>query len=413
MTPMSYDAFLKSEALVKLMIENMPTENKARENFICRTFLLLMGLRGRYNFQNLARYGTYSEQTYRNNYQKEFDFKAFNLGLIRHSCSPHLLNAFDPSFIPKSGKHTPNLGRFWSGCAGKALKGLEIGGFAVVDIENNTALSLEAVATPSSHTLNEQGKTLVDHYAGIVLERRQELESVSAYLAVDGYFAKVKFVDAVCQGSNLHLVSKLRSDADLRYLYQGKYKGRGRPRLYEGKIDVKNIDSERLPICFKDQQVEIYSGLVYAKTLKRKVRIAYLHFLNEGKPTGKYQILFSTDTELAGEWIYRYYKARFQIEFLFRDAKQFTGLTHSQARSEQKLHFHFNAALTTVSLAKAAHYLPLCQKKRKPFSMREIKNLYLNKMILDRFFTNFGLDPNMEINKTLIEKCLGYGNSAA
>jgi len=27
----------------------------------------------------------------------------------------------------------------------------------------------------------------------------------------------------------------------------------------------------------------------------------------------------------------KYYKARFQIEFLFRDAKQYTGLTHCQS----------------------------------------------------------------------------------
>lgn len=413
MTPLNYNAFLKSEALVKLIIENMPLENKARENFICRTFLLLMGLRGRYNFVNLARYGHYGEQTYRNNYEKEFDFKSFNLGLVRESCSKHLINAFDPSFIPKSGKHTPNLGRFWSGCARRALKGLEIGGFAVVDIENHTALSLEAVPTPSPVTLKDSGKSLVDHYAEIVLERKDELESVSPLLAVDGYFAKVKFVDAVCKGSNLHLVCKLRSDADLRYLYQGEYQGRGRPRQYEGKVDVKNIDPDRLPICYRDHEVEVYSGVVYAKALKRKVKVAYLSFLKEGKPTGKYQILFSTDTELSGEWIFRYYKARFQIEFLFRDAKQFTGLSHCQARSEPKLNFHYNAALTTVSLAKAAHYLSLDLKERESFSMREIKNLYLNKMVLDRFIANFGLDPDIEKNKQSIENCLRFGNRAA
>ena len=35
--------------------------------------------------------------------------------------------------------------------------------------------------------------------------------------------------------------------------------------------------------------------------------------------------------------LYHYCKARFQIEFLFRDAKQFTGLSNYQARSEAKL----------------------------------------------------------------------------
>ena len=38
--------------------------------------------------------------------------------------------------------------------------------------------------------------------------------------------------------------------------------------------------------------------------------------------------------------------------FLFRDAKQFTGLTDCQARSQAKLNFHFNASLSAVTLAK-------------------------------------------------------------
>lgn len=413
MTPYSYDAFLKSDALVRLILEKMPIENKARENFICRTFLLLMGLRGRYTFQNLSRYGYYGEQTYRNNYEKEFDFKTFNLELVKQSCSSHLITAFDPSFIPKSGKYTPNLGYFWSGCAGKAMKGLEIGGFAVVDMENNTALSLESVQTPDPQQLKEADKTLVDHYAELVLERSKELESVSPYLAADGYFSKVKFVDAVCNGTNLHLVSKLRTDANLCYLYRGEYKGRGRPKTYQGKVDVNNPDEEQLPVCYRDEEVEICSGVVYAKQLKRKIKVAYLRFLKKGKPIGKYQILFSTDTELDGQSIFRYYKARFQIEFLFRDAKQYTGLTHCQARSENKFHFHHNAALTTVSIAKAAHYLNCDKENRGAFSMRDIKNLYLNKMILDRFIENFDLNANFEKNKIPIQKCLQYGNRAA
>ena len=34
--------------------------------------------------------------------------------------------AIDPSYISKSGRHTPGLGYFWSGVAEKAKWGLEI-----------------------------------------------------------------------------------------------------------------------------------------------------------------------------------------------------------------------------------------------------------------------------------------------
>lgn len=75
-------------------------------------FMLYLGLRGRFNFLGMARYGIYSEQTYRNNFEEHFDFLAFNSELIRKSCSKHLINVFDPSYIPKSGKQTEHLGNF-------------------------------------------------------------------------------------------------------------------------------------------------------------------------------------------------------------------------------------------------------------------------------------------------------------
>ena len=48
--------------------------------------------------------------------------------------------------------------------------------------------------------------------------------------------------------------------------------------------------------------------------------------------------------------IVQYYRSRFQIEFLYKDAKQHCGLTNCQSRSENKLNFHFNAALTAVKI---------------------------------------------------------------
>ncbi len=146
-----------------------------------KIFTLFMGLGGRYNFTNMSRYGDYSEQIYRNNFEKPFDFIAFNTNMILENCSTHRVIAFDPSYIPKSGKKTEHIGTFWSGTSGKALKGLEIGGFAVVDIDNNTAMSLEAVQTPSVKELRQAGKTLVTHYASIVIERKEVLASISEY----------------------------------------------------------------------------------------------------------------------------------------------------------------------------------------------------------------------------------------
>ena len=57
----------------------------------------------------------------------------------------------------------------------------------------------------------------------------------------------------------------------------------------------------------------------------------------------------------------------FEVEFLIRDANQFTGLEDGMARDEQKLHTHFNIALTVVSVAKAAYYLSLPKSREEAF----------------------------------------------
>src|SRR6266849_5643131 len=82
--------------------------------------------------------------------------------------------------------------------------------------------------------------------------------------------------------------------------------------------------------------------------------------------------------------LYRYDKARFPIEFLFRDAKQFTGLTDCQARSPAKLNLHFHASLSAVTLAKlaarqqhgeAASAFPMASLKRRAFNQPLIERI--------------------------------------
>src|SRR3546814_4362150 len=102
--------------------------------------------------------------------------------------------------------------------------------------------------------------------------------------------------------------------------------GRGRPQVYDGKVDHKDIKAGYF------QDVELADGtkaataVVYAVSLKRKVRVVRVPF---GK---KHKLYFCTDTEMDAATLVRYYRLRLQIEFIYRDAKQFTGLEN---RSEE------------------------------------------------------------------------------
>jgi hypothetical protein len=410
----TFDACEKSEALIGAIIQKMSGLNKARKKFMLTIFMMYLGLRGRYNFLNMARYGEYSEQTYRNQFSHPFDFIEFNTLLIKTYCSSHLINVFDPSFIPKSGKTTDHLGMFWSGCSQKALRGLEIGGFAVVDVENNTAFSLEAIQTPASKELKTEGKTLVNHYASLVIDRKDVLLSFSKYIGVDGYFAKKEFIHPITAQTELQIISKMRQDANLYHIYKGDSTGKkGRPKTLDGKINMSNPDKRRVRLCYQDDNIKIYEAIVYSISLKRKVKLAYLELWKNDKYTGNYAVLFSTDLDLSGLQIYQYYKSRYQIEFLFRDAKQYTGLTHCQARSENKLTFHFNASLTAVSIAKAAYYLKNKVALNEPFSMSDIKTVHLNKIIADRIFNNLDIDLSCRKNRKVYLQALWLGKIAS
>ena len=94
-------------------------------------------------------------------------------------------------------------------------------------------------------------------------------------------------------------------------------------------------------------------------------------------------VLLSPDVDWDALTIYRYDKARFHMEFLFRDAKQFTGLCDSQARSQAKLDFHFNASLTAVTLA-TLEARQQYGDAMSSFSMASLKRRAFNQPLIDR-----------------------------
>jgi hypothetical protein len=135
------------KALIDNTLDNISVFSKCRKAFICEVLVLFLSIKGRVNFLQLARFGKFKEQRYRQQFEKSFNFLEFNKELALSHGGSRFVIAFDPSYISKSGKKTPGLGWYWSGCAGQAKWGLEIGGIAAIDIDNHTAFHLEAVQT--------------------------------------------------------------------------------------------------------------------------------------------------------------------------------------------------------------------------------------------------------------------------
>lgn len=389
------------------MIDKIPDINKWRRDFLIETFILFLSIRGRINFLQFARYGKYKEQRYRQQFEKSFDFLTFNKELTLSQGSGRYAIAFDPSYISKSGKKTPGLGWYWSGVANQAKWGLEIGGLAAIDIDNHTAFHLEAV-----QTLNTDQQTLTDWYARVISDRKETLMGISKYLVADAWFSKRPFADQIIS-LKMHLISRLRDDADLKYLYKGSHTGKkGRPRKYSGKIIINDIDKDYFSLISQDEESTVYDAVVYSKSLKRNIKLVHVIYSKaNGKDTCK--LYFSTDVSMDAKDVLLYYQSRFQIEFLYRDGKQHTGLNDSQARSENKLHFQFNASLTSINIAKAIHWLSVPKQERGAFSMSDIKTMNHNRLLLKRFIDVFGIRPYSIKNQNYVKELILYGTMAA
>ena len=183
---MNFSELSKSKSIVFSTLNQMKNLNPRRTHFFVHVLSLFLSIKGRLNFLQLERFGNFDEQTFRNHFEKKFDFLEFNKILVKDNCSKNLAIAFDPSYISKSGKKTPGVGYFWSGCAGSSKWGLEISGLAAVDAGNHTAFHLDAVQTIGV----KENETLIDYYLNVILERKDALQELSKTIPADAYFSK-------------------------------------------------------------------------------------------------------------------------------------------------------------------------------------------------------------------------------
>ena len=104
------------------------TLSKRRRQFITELFRVIFALRGRANFTNMARFSSLSEQTFRRHFARFFDWVSFNITIMElsHHRDEAMIGVFDASFLPKSGKRTYGLDKFFSSLAGASRYGLEV-----------------------------------------------------------------------------------------------------------------------------------------------------------------------------------------------------------------------------------------------------------------------------------------------
>jgi len=268
------------------------------------------------------------------------------------------LLAGDETVVTKAGKHTHGLDRFFAGLYGKPVPGLAFFTLALISTTQRRSFPIaveQVLRTPQEKAITRaktalpapkrkpgrpkgsttKAKTTVElspELSRIQTMIRALLERIGAllpltYLVVDGHFGNHHALQ-MTQQCNLQLISKLRSDSALDLPYSGPYAGRGPRRIYGAKLDLRALPASALRQTTVTDGIEtcIYQLDARHKTVADPLNVVVIVKSNLTTQAQAHVLLFSSDLALPFATLIDYYGLRFQLEFNFRDAKQYWGL---------------------------------------------------------------------------------------
>lgn len=295
----------------------------------------------------------------------------------------------DESVVTKSGKATHGLDYFFSGLLNKVVKGVAIFSLSLVSVEERRSYPLQveqvirsedekAAAKERKKKRAKQDKAAPKKKRGrprgsrnrdktqvaltAELKRIQDMVTKQLkllrdwltvrYLVLDGHFGNNPALQMTLQ-CGLHLISKLRYDAALSFVYDGKQKRKGPRKKYGRKLNYRKIPKEYLV------EKSIQDGIATCIYQTQMLHHEFAQILNvviitkTNLKTGAFANvnLFSSDLQLAYAQIIDFYSLRFQIEFNFRDAKQYWGLEDFMNIQEVPLTNALNLSLFMVNLS--------------------------------------------------------------
>ncbi len=269
----------------------------------------------------------------------------------------------DEVVISKEGKHSYGLDRFYSSIENRVRKSLAFINLSLIDVENRKAYPLinkqivkenregfkkdkssrnskkktkkRKKGRPKGSGNKDKKEVELSPYLKSVQESiKKALERIDNYIdfiyfVFDGEFGNNYAVQMVRQ-CGLHIISKLQRNSALCFPNTEPYKGRGAPKKYGDNIDYNNLPDKYLKSDVIDKKKKIQTKIYQMEMLHRKfadsLNVVIIQKINIETQQSVHVNLFSTDLTLDYKKIIDYYSLRFQIEFVFRDSKQYWGM---------------------------------------------------------------------------------------
>ena len=373
--------------ILTILTENLNTTNLRNFGLIVESIL---GISGRVNMLSISRMSSLSYRTIQRFYAlKEIDWRSIQLLIFIHffhNKEHHYLLAADETVQKKAGKQTHGHNKFYSSLYEKVISSVSFLAISIVDVttKQSSILGVEQlVCEPrkKKEVTNEKkvAKKPSGRPKGSKNKPKEENESVSyqylktlltlvngklkgllpdlkcKHLALDGFYGNQHYVQ-LAEEFQLFLVSKLRKNSNLKFRYQGQQKPKGRHKVIGKRVDFYKLDKKYLQEETFDEETKITTSIYQFETLMPEMKNhptinVVVILIKKGDEIGK-TILFSTDLSLEAKTLIEYYSLRFQIEFDFRDAKQFYGLSDFKNYKPTQVTNAVNIAFTMTSLAR-------------------------------------------------------------
>ena len=353
----------------------------------------LLSMRGRITMLGMSRWsekgGSY--RTIQRFFHSKFNWLDINWFFIQKHLikkgSVYLLGG-DEVVVSKSGASTHGLDFFYSSIHNKVIKSIMFLNISLIDVTSRKAYPLvmkqivkeskegcikdkskKVKSKPKKHNKagrpkGSKNKNKKDVELSPFLQFTKEAinkaltrinkEIDILYFVYDGAFGN-NYAMQMLKQCHLEIISKLQRNSALHFLNEEEYKGVGTRRRYGTKIDYNNLPNKFLKQTQLDEkeriETKIYQMEMMHHTFAENLNIVIIHKHNIKTNKVAHIILFSSDLNLEYEKIIDYYSLRFQIEFVFRDAKQYWGLEDFMSIKETAVNNWANLSIFMVNFS--------------------------------------------------------------
>ena len=392
----------------------------------------------------LSRYSNYCERTLSRFMSLEIAWLDLNLLVIKYSVGnllgPFLLCA-DETVEGKAGKKTYGISRFFSSIQQQPIHSVCLFGFSLVSVKSGTSypLVLEQVIKTDADIVRIKAKKEKKQAGKGKLKGRKpgqknsiKTENQTAsyrtfkscfskittsllstfggifkpIVVVDSAYGTQDYMDLV-DNKGLKMISKLRNNTQLFFLPDHQEKKRGRPVKYGKKVNFNQLHT-----CFlvsekieKNNVIKVFSFQALNKSIpKYLLNIAIIETTNTKTNKVGYAILFSNDLTLMADQIVTYYQLRFQIEFDFRDVKQYFGLHKMKNYKAIPMMQMFNLAFFSLTVSRVLVEQYRILYKLPNLSILDLKNIVRTRWILKSVLISSQNDPKSINNSIFIEQ---------